>query len=890
MRLGPYRVVEEIGRGGMGVVYRARSGDGREVALKLLLEADPQKVARFERERRILASFTEEDGFVPVLDGGSSPEGPYFVMPVLEGTLKARLGEGPLSVAEAAELGRALGSAIGRAHRRGIVHRDLKPGNVLFTAGGRPLVADLGLAKHFDRGVPGASDSLSLSVGGAFRGTIGYMPPEQMASAKDVGPPADVFALGAILYECLEGRPAFEADTFVGLIHKVTTGTLEPMRRDDVPPGLAQAIAKALQPDPAERFADGAALATALASDGRGRASRRLGAAGSRRAIRCDEAEPAAEPAAERGPGRLIMGGAIGLGSFLLVVALARSRESPRASLSEASPPAPSVPARPQAPTSPGQRVPAVPPPPPSAPDAAEEKERRALAARDELNRAELLEPAGSCDEEIAACSRAIELDPGLARAWVLRAAARGRKCDWRMGPGSGLDAAIADVSRAIELDPRAAAAWLVRGGARLGKGDVRGAIADWTRTIELEPASSVAWSNRGCAKRDMGDWDGVIEDCTRALELAPSLAEAWLARGTARERKGDRPGAVADYEHYIELVPASPEAGGLRTRFAELRGPRGSQAASGPKELTASELVARAHQEYAAGDIDSALADATKAIELDPKLPDAWLGRGGCWLLKKKNAEAAADFTKAIALDPGNWVAWYDRGVALDDDQAAIADYTRAIELDPKRPEPWMNRGTCRDNLKDAQGAIADYERALELEPDGTHAAKLRRWIEELRTKKSEPRQASSRPTTGAYFQVTVPDCDESERSSPVEVLLAGALDKLGTKNIEGALAQASRAVELAPKNQRAWLIRASCRLSKLDFNGALADDTRAIEIDAKQPHGWANRGAIKDYTGDAEGAIADYERALELDPKNQTIKDRLRELEATRPTKKTK
>ena len=219
MELGPYRDLVRIGQGGMGVVYRARSPEGGAVAIKLLARVDEATRARFERERRLLASFSEADGFVPLRDAGAQEGRPYLVMPLVEGgTLRDKLASGPLGAARTLALGLELATAIGKAHERGVIHRDLKPENVLFDAGGRPLVADLGLAKHFDRGASGASQSVSLSGEGGIRGTAGYMAPEQMADPKGVGPPADVFALGAILYECLSGRPAFTGETLLDVI------------------------------------------------------------------------------------------------------------------------------------------------------------------------------------------------------------------------------------------------------------------------------------------------------------------------------------------------------------------------------------------------------------------------------------------------------------------------------------------------------------------------------------------------------------------------------------------------------------------------------------------------------------------------------------------------
>jgi hypothetical protein len=158
---------------------------------------------------------------------------------------------------------------MGRAHAKGVVHRDLKPDNVLFTGDGTPLVADLGLAKHFRREGPAASVSLSRS--GELRGTFGYMPIEQMTDSKTVGPPADVFALGAILYECFAGAPAFEGETVAEVASKIGSGELAPLvrARPSVPGWLASVIERALARDAKDRFPDAAAFATALSRPAR---------------------------------------------------------------------------------------------------------------------------------------------------------------------------------------------------------------------------------------------------------------------------------------------------------------------------------------------------------------------------------------------------------------------------------------------------------------------------------------------------------------------------------------------------------------------------------------------------------------------------------------------
>jgi WD40 repeat protein len=276
VRIGPYELLSEIGRGGAGIVFRARSQDGSPVALKLLLKSTADTRARFERERRLLASLGEADGFVPLVDAGETPRGPYIVMPFVSGgTLRAKLARGPLALDEALDLVSELARALGTAHARGIVHRDLKPENVLFTAQGNPLVADLGLAKHFSGTAPGASQSVSLTHEGEFRGTAGYMPFEQMSDVRASGAPADVFALGAILHECVTGAPPFLGENLPELLENVRTGRRTPLPVT-VPASLRAVVDRALARTPEERYPDAAALAEALgAARAPGRAPRR---------------------------------------------------------------------------------------------------------------------------------------------------------------------------------------------------------------------------------------------------------------------------------------------------------------------------------------------------------------------------------------------------------------------------------------------------------------------------------------------------------------------------------------------------------------------------------------------------------------------------------------
>ena len=214
-----YEILAELGRGGMGVVYKARQYPlNRLVAIKFLRDAvlaGPQERARFRTEAAAAARLNHPH-LVSVFEVGEHRGLQFFTMELLEGGgLDRRLRSHPLSIRESAELIRTLALAIQHAHDASIVHRDLKPANILFGPAG-PKIADFGLAKRLD------SDSTGWTRNGAVLGTAGYMAPEQAAGhASEVGPTADVYSLGAILYELIARRPPFQGDGWAKIIDQV---------------------------------------------------------------------------------------------------------------------------------------------------------------------------------------------------------------------------------------------------------------------------------------------------------------------------------------------------------------------------------------------------------------------------------------------------------------------------------------------------------------------------------------------------------------------------------------------------------------------------------------------------------------------------------------------
>lgn len=267
---GDFRILREVGKGGMGVVYEAEQQSlQRRVALKVLPSAvalDPQRLLRFHIEAAT-AAMLDHPNIVPIYEvgqwktNGTDSPLPYFSMKLIEGgNLAQKLVGEPWPPWEAARFVEILSHAVGHAHRHGVIHRDLKPANILVTAEGAPLIADFGLAKHLDRAGPTLTSQTIL-------GTPLYMAPEQAAGQmKLVGPHTDVHALGAILYELLIGRPPFRGATTLETLEQVRS--LEPVPptrlQPKVPRDLEAVCLKCLQKEPAQRYANGQALAEDL--------------------------------------------------------------------------------------------------------------------------------------------------------------------------------------------------------------------------------------------------------------------------------------------------------------------------------------------------------------------------------------------------------------------------------------------------------------------------------------------------------------------------------------------------------------------------------------------------------------------------------------------------
>ncbi|MDX1583222.1 MAG: protein kinase [Thermoanaerobaculia bacterium] len=273
-RLGPYEIVESIGAGGMGEVWRAKDTRlDHQVAIKVLPQGfaeNEQFLQRFEREARTISSLNHPH-ICTLHDVGEENGSHYLVMEYIEGeSLADRLRKGPLPLHEVLKYGRQIASALDAAHKRNVVHRDLKPGNVMLTRSGAKLL-DFGLAKSAAEG--GVVDGMTsmpteakpLTEEGTILGTFQYMAPEQLEGT-EADARTDIFALGAVLYEMATGRRAFQGETKTSLIASIVSSQPEPISSltPMTPPALDHVVRRCLEKDPDDRWQSAHDIASEL--------------------------------------------------------------------------------------------------------------------------------------------------------------------------------------------------------------------------------------------------------------------------------------------------------------------------------------------------------------------------------------------------------------------------------------------------------------------------------------------------------------------------------------------------------------------------------------------------------------------------------------------------
>jgi tetratricopeptide (TPR) repeat protein/serine/threonine protein kinase len=983
-----YRILGKIGEGGMGVVYLARQESlaGRLVALKVLPtrpDENPVAAARFRREIAALAR-CDHPNVVKILASGAARETLYYAMELVDGADLARLAEaladerdfdaavsraveharervrvggesgpeGPHRMRDArgdlfaavpdlsrmraapgaagarpdrfqrlAALFRDAARGLHHLHEQGIVHRDVKPANLMITASDHRLVLmDLGLASVRDA-------SLSLTRDrDALLGTLRYMAPEQLQkSVLQVDRRADVYALGATLYELATQRPFFDGDTEARLTQQVLwERPLEPRRANpEIPRDLAVIIEKAVEKDPRLRYDGADALAADLDAFARGApiAARppTLGYV-LRLAVRRNRAAAAALLAAAL----LLLAGVP-----LFFVSRDRAARATRDAFFEAA--RRDAGAKRRAFEAAGARPRSA----PGAPEGRASLGRRLALGLDAAYATRSLAGLLPADAEARreAFEAALELGAVATEAeeWDLAGATLEEAARLGVDEASAR-ARLADLERArrrVEEEHRRAVEAVLahaRGG-RLAErpGAFEDALFTLVRYPEAQTVALLAAALDGVTDALRAALRAtLLEAATPTADEARTGVPEIAGLGAAVEARlalapgGALPSATADVlaaaaqrlearaAREVATVEARAEAPGLRRILARAERERAGEPALLLAKLCAEALgrigiadgAVAALGRYVFAEEDEVraapaalalcLLGGAEAERLVVAARDRFGTNGSFWA---RVAPFHARTGVSPALESADAKGYFRLGLARagkGDDDGAIEAYTRAIELDPRFVYPLVNRGTRWMDRRDLEHAIADFTRALELDPTETMAWFDRGLARErkgdldgaiadfTRAIELDPRYAAAWAKRGdararkGELVPAIADLDRAvllapEQARPYDVRARVRADQ---RDFAGAIADYTRALELEPEGAPLLAGRADAKARGGDFDGAIADASRAIELDPRLAVAWSRRGDARAYKGELEAAIADYTRAIEIEP----------------------
>jgi tetratricopeptide (TPR) repeat protein len=912
--LGRYTLVELLGRGGMGEVWKAwEKGLRRHVAIKFLRGSDAEDLKRFEREAQMVARLNHPN-IAPVYEVGAHQEQHYLAMQLIEGVT---LDRAKLSHRALLEAIRDAASALDHAHRQGVVHRDVKPGNLMWDTQ-QVWLMDFGLARQ-------ARVESSVSHSGAILGTPQYMSPEQArGESTGIDGRSDVYSLGATLYALLVGRPPFDlqpGQDLVSVLLRVAQEDPPPLRKIDpsIPWELETIVIRAMEKSPDRRYPSAGALAEDLQRflDGEAiRATRPKLTYRMRKKI--SKHRWVAAMAAVTG--LVLAGGAVAL--VLGAGRRAAEREEARRNLDLA-----------ERVKNPEEKIRLYERAAGHFPEAAEKarqlqekgvRDRAALsAARAHFDRGRDLfrlldrllstphwktgEARTAAQEAVAAfekalevypeygeaaleiarvelemdrtrealpwCTRAVEASPELATAYLLRAQVMLEEYEELRHAETGetrpetpearaLEAKIlSDLNQAMRWKRDSADLELARGILEFSNGN----FAEAARRIELYLA------------RVPGDWRAeewcahahyharnpaaAVRHARQASAIRPRRITARLFEGLGLRAQGDTAGAMAAYTAAIGINPRTElpylHRAAVRLETGDVPGALADYDAALKNKISEHGHKKRAYARLKAADYRGAREDAEAALRLKPDDPEA------LWLRAKAReetghiAEGLADLDRAVERNPKDGSAYLRRALMrhrAGDRKGALADLDRAIEVDPSLPEPYYNRGVLLREAGDAEGALRDYDRAIELSP-GYAAALTNR--ANIRRDRGDPRGARE-------------DLDRAIQSDPRHIVAyrnRGSLS-LAERDPRSALADYGRAIELDPRDARNFEGRAMARSALGEHSAAIEDFGRALAL-APRAESYYFRGNARREAGDRQGAIEDYTRALELEPR---------------------
>jgi len=896
LALGNYVLLEVLGEGTMGRVYKARQRRlKRVVALKVMHPAsmsDEPAVQRFVREAEAVARLNHPN-IIQIYDSDEVNGVRFLAMEFAEGTDLAHLikDAGALPVGQACELIRQTALGLQHAHEQGLVHRDVKPSNLLVTPQGIVKVLDLGLARLTE--TAGAPQNLTLTTHGAAMGTPAYLAPEQAMDARTADARSDIYSLGCTLYHLLAGRPPFLAADLTQMITAHLVQEAEPLDRlrGDVPGPVAALVRRMIAKRPEERCQSAAEVAeillawcmleeTPAAAGAQIQAlpqhfgtiqaqqmAQRLSSpllgtrktASSAGTVRDERLAQSRGPRRRRGPVVVALCCvAIAAGAGAAALLRPEWRAQAQAWLQSLTPaPAPVTPpasfaALPTLPAAGSVSTPPEPPPVPIEPPAVVAQR----AAEQAFQRGKELQERKETDRALAEYTEALRHRPDFADALFQRGLLHLETKQY--------NPAITDFDAVIKLEPTRAAAFAQRANAHREARDPAAALRDCAEAIRLDPKQAGAYHTRALIRGAAREYDQVVADCDEAIRLDPVPARPYDTRGRAYLFRPERDlgKAIENFTAAIRLEPTFALAHVHRGVAYRLQGdleralPDFNEALRLDPNLGYG-YFCRGQLWENKKDWDQVIADQTESIRCSATYPPAFGSRAYALVEKREYARAVADCTEALRLDPQYAYGHLVRGNAhrlLREHEKALADLTEAIRLDPRRAAAYSCRGQVHQAQKDFERAIQDFTEAIRLDPKYGAPYYYRGLAYNDRNE----------------YDKAVADLSEAIRQNPT---YPGAHQHrgaahLGLRNYDKAVADATEALRLAPRNAAAYRTRGNAYAGLRQYDKAVADLGDAIRLEPKNWEGFFNRGNVYFDKREWEIAIADFTDALALNP----------------------